>query len=310
VKLNANKGAKNMKISTIQSQHFLYDSQNPGEFTVEKLFEARDRVVKQVLQLTEKAAKKDSDLIVTTESINVSIFPGDQRYDIRQTGESIDGPLMRRFGFIAKKNKTYIVAGLYTTRDGNVYNSAVLFNPKGEIRGIYDKTHLTDVELLGLSAGNTYPIFETEFGNIAMLICWDMQYPEAVREVALAGADLVACPTWGWENLYGLCRAYESSVTIAAANALPPHGQMWEWCNPSAIVNNLGQVLAVGPKDSVGIVTAEVDIKKEPEIQYNGNPKGITSMRQIRNMLRRPESYKQIVNDNPPLFSRYNNFKI
>lgn len=296
-----------MKISAIQSQHFLYDSKNPSDVTIEKLFELRDQVIEQVLELTEEAAKQGTDLIVTTESVNISIFPGDMRYDLSQTGESLDGPLIKKFSSIAEKYKTYIVAGLYTSRNGNLYNSSILFNRKGEIQGVYDKTHLTDVELLGLTPGNTYPVFETDFGNLAMLICWDMQYPEAVREVALAGADIIACPTWGWENIYGLCRAYESSITIAAANALPPHGEMWEWCNPSAIVNNVGEILSSGSKDSVGVITAEVEITEEPEIQYNGSPEGITSMRQIRNMLRRPDTYKQIVNENPPLMSRYKN---
>jgi len=293
-----------LKISTIQSQHFLYDIHNPGDYTVENLFERRDAIVEQVLRLTEDAARQKPDLIVTTEAVNVSVFAGDERYDFMKTGETLDGPIIDRFSTIAKTYHTYIVAGLYTLREGRMYNSAVLFNPEGLIQGIYDKTHLTTGELPQLTPGDSYPVFETEFGNLAMLVCFDLQYPEAVREVALAGADLIACPTWGWENIYGLCRAYESSIYIAAANALPPHGKMWDWCDPSCIVDNMGKVIAVGPHDQVGIVTGEVDIRSEPGIQYNDEP-GAASMRQIRAQLRRPETYKLIGNPNPPLLKRY-----
>lgn len=293
-----------MRISTIQSRHFLYDIHNPGEYTVDFLFKQRDLVLEEVFALAEEAGRRGTDLIVTPESVNASLFPGDERHAFSETGEPLDGPLMARFGALAKAYNTYIVAGLYTAREGRMYNSAVLFHPGGHIQGLYDKTHPTDGERQGITPGERYPVFDTEFGRIGMLVCFDMQYPEAVRELALAGADLIACPTWGWENLYGLCRAYESSVYIAAANALPPHGVMWEWCDPSCIVDPMGVVLAAGPRDRTGIVTAEADIRCEPARQYSSEP-GAMSMRGIRASLRRPETYRLITASRPPLMDRY-----
>ncbi|WP_339316429.1 carbon-nitrogen hydrolase family protein [Paenibacillus sp. FSL R10-2734] len=293
-----------VRISLIQSQHFLYDVKHPGEYSVNHLFARRDAVLQEVFTLSTAAAQQGTDLIVTTESVNISLFSGDDRYDLIQTAEAMDGPLIAKFAALAKSYRTYIVAGLFTAREGKVYNSAVLFNRNGDIQGVYDKTHLTPGEQMQLTAGSQYPIFETEFGNLGMLVCFDMQFPEAVRELALAGADLIACPTWGWENLYGLCRAYESSVYIAAANALPPHGIMWDWCNPSCIVDPMGKVLAVGPKDQAGIIRTEVDIRKEPVEQYTDSP-GNQSMRKIRASLRRPDTYHLTVHANPPLLDRY-----
>lgn len=292
-----------MRISAIQSQHFLYNIHNP-EYTVESLFEKRNAVLAEVFRLAEEAAKQGSNLIVTAESVNVSLFPGDGRSDFVKTGEPLDGQLMTRFSDLARTSHVYIVAGLYTTRAGRLYNSAVLFNRDGNIQGIYDKVHLAPGERLQITPGDHYPVFETEFGNLGLLVCFDMQYPEAVRELALAGVDLIACPTWGWENIYGLCRAYESSVYIVAANALPPHGEMWEWCDPSCIVDPKGRVLAAGPRNNICIVNAEADIRLEPQEQYTDHP-GAVSMRGIRASLRRPETYKLLTQPHPPLLDRY-----
>lgn len=293
-----------MKISVIQSkQYVLYDVNDPGEYTVEKCFAGRDKSVAEVLRLTREAAEKGADMIVTTEAFNASIFPGDPRYDFMTTAEPLDGPIVQQMQAIASEHETYIVAGLFTIREGKVYNTALLINPSGVIQGMYDKTHLTIGELSQVTPGEAYPIFETEFGNVGMLICWDMQYPEAVREIALAGADLIACPTWGWENIYGLSRAYENSVTIAAANNLPPHGEVWEWCNPAMIVDNMGKILAEAPMNDIGIATAEVDIRREPDLQYF--VQGNQSMRQLRSQLRRPETYKLLNMDAPPLMDRW-----
>lgn len=293
-----------MKISVIQSrQYVLYDVENPGSFTFEQCMVGKEKSVTEVLALLEEAGKQGTDFAVTTETFNASILPGDVRYDFSSTAEPLDGPIIISLKELAVRHQMYIVAGLFTKRNGNVYNSAVLLNPKGTIQGIYDKTHLIGAERNEVTPGDTYPVFDTSFGRVAMLICWDMQYPEAAREVSLAGADLIACPTWGWESIYGLARAYENSVTIAAANILPPHGEMWEWCSPSAVVDNMGRIQTEAPRNHSGIATATIDIRKEPALQYGG--KGQDSMRCVRATLRRPDTYRQIVKEKPDVLKRY-----
>lgn len=70
-----------------------------------------------------------------------------------------------------------------------------------------------------------------------------MQFPEAARELVLGGADFIACPTWGWENIYGLSRACENDVVIAAAMAVPPDGEIKGIRNPSCIVYGTRNIL-------------------------------------------------------------------
>lgn len=298
-----------MKISVLQNRQYDFDAMLEGqEWTLDGFLRKRNESLKEVLQMAEEAARKGAQLTVTTEGVNRLVSTADPRFEAGRYLEPLDGGLIRRFGGIAEKYGSYLVAGLYTEQGGKPYNTAVLFGPGGEILGYYNKTHIPIGE--NVTPGDRLPVFDTDFGRLGILICWDMQFPEAARELSLAGADLICCPTWGWENIYGLCRAYENSVTIAAANALPAHGKMWPWCDPSCIVDHMGRIVSRGGRRKTGIVTAEVDIKKEPPPQYfTERITGLRSMRQIRTIQRRPDLYRRITEKQPPLLLRYRNSK-
>jgi len=91
----------------------------------------------------------------------------------------------------------YLIGGTHPTiRSGALFNTAYLFSPHGEIY-TQDKTHRTrwERERWGTSAGQNLNLFETEFGDIAILVCYDMEFPELARKVCEAGADLLFCPS-------------------------------------------------------------------------------------------------------------------
>ena len=190
--------------------------------------------------------------------------------------------------------------------DGKPYNCAVLFGKDGEIIGVHKKVHLPAGEELHFEHGDRFEVFETEFGNIGMLVCWDLQFPEAARELALGGADLICCPTYGWENIYGLSRAYENSVYIAAGMSSYPGGKSAS--ELSSIVDNMGNLLVTVPDGKEGVGIADVDIRKEPDPQYGSqNFYPSHSMRKTRFSQRRTNTYK-LVNeplDKTPLYKRY-----
>jgi len=285
-----------MKLATIQGlQRVLYDPAAPGEFNIQTCRSLRDRAVDECLDAVEEAANRGADLIVTTEAVNVSVFPQDTRYDFAESAEPMDGPIVSRFCDLARRKNCYIVAGLYTRREGTAYNSALFLSRNGDLLGIYDKVHLPVGEVGYLQGGDGYIQFETEFGVVAPLICWDLQFPESARIVSLKGADLIVCPTWGWENIYGLSRAYENGVWIAAAMAVPPRGYLWDNNDPGCIVDGAGKVRASAARDRAGIVLADVDIRERPSLQYGINPlAGFGSMRDVRLGLRRPDTYAEL----------------
>jgi predicted amidohydrolase len=183
----------------------------------------------------------------------------------------------------------------------------VLFDDEGKIIGIHKKVHLPAGEERQVAPGEKFEVFNTRLGNIGMLVCWDMQFPEAARELALGGADIILCPTLGWENIYGRCRAYENGVTIAAAMGMGTSG-VYSCCDPACIVDNMGNILSVAPRDKESLVFADVDIEKEPLPQY-GSERFYPShsMRKTRFSQRKPQTYKlaSAPIESLPLFDRY-----
>ena len=102
----------------------------------------------------------------------------------------------------------YIVAGL-TERDGRaVYNTAVLIDRHGSVAGEYRKVYLPREEIEGgLTPGQALPVFETDFGRIGMMICWDSEYVDPARALALRGAEIVFVPAAGGYLTLLRCRA-------------------------------------------------------------------------------------------------------
>lgn len=297
-----------MKISVLQ-QKPRFDAgkwvENPDWI---KRRELSNQAIDDCFELLKKASEDGADLAVTIESINMMHCYGDCRYPGEQLYEGLNGPTVERFSQAAQKYGMYIVAGLILVIDKSTYNCAVLFDSNGKIAGLHKKVHLPAGEEVIITPGNDFRVYETSVGKIGMLVCWDMQFPEAARELALQGADLIVCPTLGWENIYGLSRAYENSVYIAAAMGVNYDGTMESYCDPSCIVDNMGRIVKAAERGAVEVITAEVDLHKEPDPQYSSE-KYIQShsMRETRLRQRRPDTYHYLGKrlEELPLYNRY-----
>ena len=296
-----------MKISVLQQKpRFRY---NPLEEApdLDFLIEQADLTLEDTYAMLDEAGRRGSDLAITVEAINMHLHCFDMRYPFPEVYETLDGPTVQRFSKKAKQWKMHIVAGLQLTIDKKTYNCAILFDDHGEIIGIHKKVHLPAGEELQITPGDRYEVFDTALGKIGMLVCWDMQFPEAARIVALSGAELIALPTLGWENIYGLCRAYENSITVATAMGVTQNG-IANGCDPSCIVDHMGRILAVAGREDSQIVTCDVDIHAEPPAQY-GSEELIRSsgMRETRFRQRRSDTYGLLAaaNANTPLADRY-----
>jgi N-carbamoylputrescine amidase len=119
--------------------------------------------------------------------------------------EPIPGPRSERLSRLAKETGTVIVASLFEKRTAGVYhNTAGVFDADGSLLGIYRKMHIPDDPLYHekyyFTPGDLgYRVFNTRFGKIGTLVCWDQWYPEAARLTALHGAELLVYPTAiGW----------------------------------------------------------------------------------------------------------------
>ena len=108
--------------------------------------------------------------------------------------------------------------------------------------------------------GADYPIFETDFGKIGMMICWDVQYADPARALALRGAELILVPIWGGNTTLAKARALENQVFLAASG----------YDFPTEILDPLGAVIADAPqRGTAAIVT--IDLNRRYVQDWLGN---------------------------------------
>ncbi len=166
-------------------------------------------------QMVDKAAEHKPDAIVLGEGITV-VNTGKTYVDV---AEPIPGPSSSWLCDLAKKHACYIVAGIYEREGKTVYNVSLLAGPDGKLVGSYRKVCLPREEITGgITPGHDYPVFDTRFGKVGMMICWDIHFPEVARHLAAAGAEVILVPIWGGNELLVRARAVENQVYVATSS--------------------------------------------------------------------------------------------
>lgn len=253
-----------MKIALIQTkQNKLYDFENPGKYwSRREAHEKQREMIEQNIRLLEEARRLGADLAVTSEAVNFSGPPEFYLDDYAELIWDTQREYEEEFRKLAKQAQMAVITGMYRVEQNKkLYNSALFWNRQGELVGGYDKVHLAGSEKQYLSPGEDYRVFDTTFGKIGIGICWDMQFPECARAMALQGADLIVCPTWGWETVYGPARAYENGIYVAAAMAVPYRTEIQGLRSPSQIIGPEGKILCSGSVKEAEIVMGDVEIR-------------------------------------------------
>ncbi|MCE5273490.1 carbon-nitrogen hydrolase family protein [bacterium] len=205
--------------------------------------------VEQFCKLVDEAGKKGCDIVCLGEGINMVGIKGDPKYD--KIAEPIPGPTTNRLGELARKHHMYIVAALDELEGGTVYNTGVLIDRSGNVAGRYHKVMLPREEIEGgATPGNGYPVFDTDFGRIGIMICWDVQYVDPARALAVQGAEIVFLPIWDGVGTLIRARAIENQVYLVDCI----YGG-----EPSRIFDPWGNVIAEAG-DRPGIGVADIDL--------------------------------------------------
>ncbi|MDX6266657.1 MAG: beta-ureidopropionase [Frankiales bacterium] len=236
------------------------------------------------LSYIEEAAAAGADLVVFPETsiqgypANFSVMEAEA--DIKKMYEVAElvpgGPSVDAIADKAREKGIHVIYGLTEASDrpGVVYNTMVLTGPDGYI-GKFRKVHVGLSEQMVWRTGDDWPVFETPFGRIGMLICYDKAFPESCRELTLRGADILVMSTaWplmpghgtGTDNLwvqqydaFERVRAMENGRWFVSSNFIGELGGI-EFFGMSQIINPVGEVVATTGTETVGLVTAEIDV--------------------------------------------------
>lgn len=207
----------------------------------------------QFAPMIAEAAEQKVDLVVLPECLT---YYG-RKLTYADCAEAIPGPSTNYFAKLAKQHDMYIVAGLLE-RDGHlIYNTAALVGPEGFV-GKYRKVTLPRGEIEGgITPGKEYPVFDTRFGKVGMMICYDGFFPEVARELSNNGAEVIAWPVWGCNPMLGAARACENHVYVISSTYTDITS---DWMI-SAVYGHDGKPLAQA-KEWGTIAVQEVDLNK------------------------------------------------
>jgi predicted amidohydrolase len=189
---------------------------------------------------------------------------------VKDCAQPIPGPVTMQLADAARRNRIWVVAGV-TERSGDVvYNTAVLLDRKGRIAGKYRKVHLPREEWKnGIRPGDTYPVFETDFGKVAIQICYDWFFPEPAEIFALKGAEIIFAPTWG-NTLPDQAGRVDGESTFRVRsrdNGLYMVPSVYS--GNSLIIDPMGRILA-SSAGKEGVFWAQVDLNVRESLKWVG----------------------------------------
>jgi predicted amidohydrolase len=231
----------------------------------------------RILAYAERTA---SELLVFPECAN-SGYSFTSRKDAMPHAESVPGPFTDALLAVAREKGRSIAVGILEKDGAELRNTAVLVTPRGKLH-IYRKTHLPH---LGVDRfvvpGIRLPLFETAFGAVGMIICYEWRFPEVARSLSLQGADLlIGLSNWPQgaivtPTLLLPARAAENHVWVVSANRIGVEKDS-EFIGKSMIIDPGGEIVASPQARREEVVSADLDL----------------SLSKVKSFIRKPEEYE------------------
>jgi predicted amidohydrolase len=215
--------------------------------------------VEALQKFTAEKLSQPVDLIVFGEG--VTVVGSGRKYE--EVAEPAQGYTAEELAKLARSKHSYVVAGIYE-RDGDViYNTAILLDRAGKLAGKYRKVYLPREEVeRGLFPGKEMAVFETDFGKLGLMICYDVFFAEPAKALAMRGAEIIAMPIWGGNETLARARSIEGRVFLAAAG----------YDHPTYVQDPNGERLAEA-RENYSIAYAEIDLSRRYREPYLGDMK-------------------------------------
>lgn len=260
-----------------------------GLIQMDLAFLDKEANLRKASEMVREAAANGASLICLPEAFNTG-YLGSDIPAMKKMAEPLDGESVTVMRKLAAELSVYLVAPIiYAAANGEAENTAVLINDEGEIEGTYSKSHSVGDERTYFQRGNEYPVWNTKFGKIGIVICYDVCFPETSRILALRGAELMLVPSaWRashyfkeWWDLNLACRALDNLLYVAAVNRCGQSGEEI-FAGKSQVISPIGEVLAAFDVEEEGILYQEIDLER------------VAKEREFNTVLtdRHPEDYK------------------
>ena len=241
----------------------------------------------RALAKTEEAAARGAEVVCLPELFRSQYFCQREDAAFFDLAEPIPGPTTEAVGEVARQRGVVVIAPIFERRAAGLYHNALaVLDADGRLAGVYRKMHIPDdpgyYEKYYFAPGDLgFKAFDTRFGRIGTLICWDQWYPEAARLTALQGPGILFYPTAiGWhpaeKATHGAAQreawrtiqrghAIANGVYVAAVNRVglerpDPTAAGLEFWGSSFLCDPFGTVLVEAPADREEILVAEVDL--------------------------------------------------
>jgi beta-ureidopropionase len=224
--------------------------------------------------IREAATERKAQIVLLPEVFHELFFITDLDSKYFAASEPVPGPITNAMSKLALELGIVIVAPVYESVDRSVYyNSAAVIDADGALLGVYRKTHIPlstiFYEKLYFKPGNLgYPVFNTRFGKIGILICHDRHYPEGARALALNGAEIMLVPSATpdkslsvrvWEK--ELCaHAIFNEFFVAGLNRVGTEGN-YTYYGRSVVFDPSGELLVqAGPDEEILVADCDLEL--------------------------------------------------
>ena len=243
-------------------------------------FPSKESSLEHHISLIRQAAEQSAQIVVTQELFLTPYFCTVEDTQLFDLADELPGPITDVLGQLAGELGIVLIASLFEHRGPGLYhNTAAIFDADGSLMGFYRKNHIPQdpgfEEKFYFTPGDSgYPVWDTRFGKLGVLICWDQWYPEAARLMALGGAQILIYPTaigWlpaekaelgaaqhcGWETVQR-GHAVANGCFVAAVNRSGSHDGTEFW-GQSFVANPYGEIVAKASVENEEILLHDVD---------------------------------------------------
>jgi N-carbamoylputrescine amidase len=229
--------------------------------------------IEKGLESLKKAAELGAQLVCYAELAFEPFYPQNPaKEDFRDLAEPIPGPITEAFARAAKEYGIIVLPNLFERDGDKTYDTSPIINADGAILGKTRMVHIPDYpcfhEQQYYTPGDKgAPVYDTSFGKIGIAICYDRHFPEYMRALAVAGAELVIIPQAGaideWpEGLFEAelrVASFQNGYYTALCNRVGKEPRM-EFAGESFVCDPGGNVIAQAGKGTEEILCCEVDL--------------------------------------------------